>query len=126
MARTVNLEAPDLRGWPGYDDDKLRRRCREALAQGWRNFKIKVGRNLAEDGRCCAILRQEIGPGRRLTVDANRLREVDQATGWMHALSGSNPWWIEGPLCPDDVVGHGKVARAVRPIVSGRREAVAP
>ena len=36
-------------GWLGYDDDKVRRLCREGLAQGWQGFKIKVGRDLAED-----------------------------------------------------------------------------
>ena len=27
-----------------------------------------------------------------------------------------DPWWIEEPLSPDDILGHGTVARAVRPI----------
>lgn len=103
-------------GWLGYDDDKLRRLCREALAQGWQSFKIKVGRDLAEDERRCAIVRQEIGPDRRLMVDANQVWEVDQAIDWMRALSRFDPWWIEEPLSPDDILGHGKVARAVRPI----------
>jgi L-fuconate dehydratase len=103
-------------GWLGYDDDKLRRLCREGLAQGWRNFKMKVGRSLAEDERRCAIVRQEIGPDCRLMVDANQVWEVGQAIEWMHALSRFDPWWIEEPVCPDDILGHGKVARAVRPI----------
>jgi L-fuconate dehydratase len=103
-------------GWLGYDDDKLRRLCREGLAQGWQNFKMKVGRNLAEDERRCAIVRQEIGPDCRLMVDANQVWEVGQAIEWMHALSRFDPWWIEEPVCPDDILGHGKVARAVRPI----------
>src|SRR3954468_9556914 len=30
-------------GWLGYDDDKIRRLCREALADGWTRFKMKVG-----------------------------------------------------------------------------------
>jgi L-fuconate dehydratase len=103
-------------GWLGYDDDKLRRLCREGLAQGWQNFKMKVGRSLAEDERRCAIVRQEIGPDCRLMVDANQVWEVGQAIEWMHALSRFDPWWIEEPVCPDDILGHGKVARAVRPI----------
>jgi L-fuconate dehydratase len=103
-------------GWLGYDDDKLRRLCREALGQGWQSFKIKVGRDLAEDERRCAIVRQEIGPDCRLMVDANQVWEVDQAIEWMRALSRFDPWWIEEPVCPDDILGHGKVARAVRPI----------
>lgn len=103
-------------GWLGYDDDKLRRLCREALAQGWQYFKMKVGRNLAEDERRCAIVRQEIGPNSRLMVDANQVWEVGQAIEWMRALSRFDPWWIEEPVCPDDILGHAKVARALRPI----------
>jgi L-fuconate dehydratase len=30
-------------GWLGYDDDQVRRLCREAVAAGWSAFKVKVG-----------------------------------------------------------------------------------
>lgn len=103
-------------GWLGYADDKLRRLCREGVARGWQAFKIKVGRNLEEDQRRCAIMRQEIGPERRLMIDANQVWEVDEAIEWVQALREFNPWWIEEPLSPDDILGHAQVARAVRPI----------
>jgi len=103
-------------GWLGYDDEKLRRLCREFLAQGWEHFKIKVGRDLKEDLRRCALVREEIGPGRRLMIDANQVWEVEEAIQWVGALSGFDLWWIEEPLSPDDILGHAKVARAVRPI----------
>ena len=103
-------------GWLGYEDDKLRRLCRESLAQGWQSFKMKVGRSLTEDIRRCAIVRQEIGPNHRLMIDANQVWEVGQAIEWLHTLARFDPWWIEEPLNPDDILGHGKVARAVRPI----------
>src|SRR2546430_7301348 len=38
-------------GWLGYSDGKLRSLVREGLAQGWTHFKMKVGRDLAEDMR---------------------------------------------------------------------------
>jgi L-fuconate dehydratase len=103
-------------GWLGYDDEKVRRLCRQALAQGWDHFKIKVGRDIDEDRRRCAIVREELGPGRRLMIDANQVWEVDEAIRWVKALAPFDPWWIEEPLSPDDILGHGKVARAVRPI----------
>src|SRR6201999_2905009 len=57
-------------GWLGYSDEKLRRLCRVACADGFTHLKIKVGRDLADDVRRCAIIRDEIGPaganGRRL------------------------------------------------------------
>lgn len=103
-------------GWLGYDDDKLRRLCRQYLAEGWENFKIKVGRNLDEDIRRCAIIREEIGPHRRFMIDANQVWEVDEAIRWTKALSAFQPWWIEEPVSPDDVLGHAAIARAVRPV----------
>jgi L-fuconate dehydratase len=103
-------------GWLGYDDDKVRRLCREALAKGWESFKIKVGRDLQEDIRRCAIVREIIGPDRRMMIDANQVWEVDEAIEWVRQLAKFKPWWIEEPLSPDDILGHGKVARAVRPI----------
>jgi len=121
-ARTAKLQAEGYpayttsAGWLGYDDEKVRRLCRQALAQGWDHFKIKVGRDIAEDRRRCAIVREEIGSERRLMIDANQVWEVDEAIRWVKALAPFDPWWIEEPLSPDDILGHGKVARAVRPI----------
>jgi L-fuconate dehydratase len=103
-------------GWLGYSDDKLRHLCHEGIVQGWDAFKIKVGRDLAEDRRRCAIMREAIGPQRRLMIDANQVWEVDQAIEWVRALQEFNPWWIEEPLSPDDILGHARVARAVKPI----------
>ena len=47
-------------GWLGYPDEKIRTLCREGLEKGWGRFKIKVGRDLEEDIRCCRIIREEI------------------------------------------------------------------
>ena len=58
-------------GWLGYDDDKIRRLCREALAEGWTRFKLKVGADVEDDRRRTRIVREEIGPGR----DAGRRRQ---------------------------------------------------
>jgi L-fuconate dehydratase len=34
----------------------------------------------------------------------------------MKHLAAFNPWWIEEPTSPDDILGHAAVARAVAPI----------
>ncbi len=103
-------------GWLGYPDEKIRRLCREGVADGWRHFKIKVGRDLADDLRRMAIVREEIGPDRKLMVDANQVWDVGEAIAWMRELARYDPWWIEEPTSPDDVLGHAAVARAVAPI----------
>ena len=103
-------------GWLGYDDQKIRQLCREGVAEGWNHFKIKVGRDLKDDIRRCRIVREEIGPARRLMVDANQRWDVPEAIAWMEHLRPFAPWWIEEPTSPDDILGHAAVARAVAPI----------
>jgi L-fuconate dehydratase len=103
-------------GWLGYSDDKVRRLVRQGLAEGWSHFKMKVGRDLDDDLRRAAIIREEIGDERTLMMDANQIWDVDQAIDWMKPLAQFNPWWIEEPTSPDDVLGHAKIAQAVAPI----------
>jgi L-fuconate dehydratase len=103
-------------GWLGYPDDEIRRLCREGVAAGWSHFKIKVGDDLQDDVRRCALVREEIGPERRLMLDANQRWDVDEAIASMRELARFDPWWIEEPTSPDDVLGHAAIARAVAPI----------
>ena len=103
-------------GWLGYPDDKIRRLCREGIAGGWSHFKIKVGRDLADDVRRSSIVREEIGPARKLMMDANQVWDVDEAIASMRELARFDPWWIEEPTSPDDVLGHATIARAIAPI----------
>ncbi|MCC6233108.1 MAG: fuconate dehydratase [Verrucomicrobiales bacterium] len=103
-------------GWLGYSDAEIRRRCRDAVAEGWEDFKIKVGRDPAEDARRAALVREEIGPRRRLMIDANQVWDVPQAIASVHALSRYDLAWVEEPTSPDDILGHAAIARAVTPI----------
>jgi L-fuconate dehydratase len=103
-------------GWLGYDDDKIRRLCREALADGWTRFKMKVGADLEDDIRRAAMIRAEIGPDRMLAVDANQRWDVPVAIAWMRELAQFDPYWIEEPTSPDDILGHAAIARALAPM----------
>ena len=103
-------------GWLGYDDDKVRRLAHEALAEGWTRFKMKVGADVEDDVRRAAILREVLGPGRMLAVDANQRWDVGTAIAWMARLAPFDPYWIEEPTSPDDILGHAAIARAVAPI----------
>ncbi|MFC5683146.1 L-fuconate dehydratase [Flavobacterium sp. MAHUQ-51] len=103
-------------GWLGYSDDKMRRLCREAKAEGFKHMKIKVGSDLQDDMRRASIIREEIGDDLKLMMDANQKWDVDEAIVNMDSLKKFNPWWIEEPTSPDDILGHAKIARAVAPI----------
>jgi L-fuconate dehydratase len=103
-------------GWLGYPDEKVRRLAREAMAGGWDHFKIKVGPDLEGNVRRAALMREEIGPQRKLMMDANQCWDVGEAIAQMKALAKFDPWWIEEPTCADDVLGHAAIARAIAPI----------
>jgi L-fuconate dehydratase len=103
-------------GWLGYPDDKIRRLCAEALAEGWTSFKMKVGADLEDDIRRARIVRDAIGPTNTLMIDANQRWDVGTAISWVRALAEFEPYWIEEPTSPDDILGHAAIARAVHPI----------
>ena len=103
-------------GWLGYPDEKVRQLSREAAEAGWTHVKMKVGGNVEDDVRRAAIVREEIGPDRKLMMDANQVWDVPQAIAWMERLKQFEPYWIEEPTSPDDVLGHATIARAVSPI----------
>lgn len=103
-------------GWLGYDDDKLRRLCREAIDAGFNHVKMKVGRDLDDDIRRLRIAREVIGPDRYLMIDANQVWEVGQAIEWVNKLAFAKPFFIEEPTSPDDVAGHRKIRQAIGPV----------
>ena len=103
-------------GWLGYDDAKLARLCEEAIADGYEQIKLKVGANLDDDVRRLRIARDVCGPDFRIAVDANQRWDVDEAVRWIRALEPYEPWWVEEPTSPDDVLGHAAIRRGVRPV----------
>lgn len=103
-------------GWLGYPDAKIEALARDALAQGWRALKMKVGRDVDDDVRRCRTLRRVLGNDALLMIDANQVWEVDEAITWIKALAPFEPYWVEEPLSPDDILGHARVRRAAAPI----------
>src|SRR5438046_10288538 len=102
-------------GWLGYSDEKVRALCREAVAGGWSHLKMKVGQRIEDDVRRARIVREEIGPGRRLMMDADQVWEVGEAIATGKLPAEFDPFWIEEPTSPDDVLGHATIARAIAP-----------
>ena len=102
-------------GWLAYSDEQVRGLCREAIAQGWSHFKLKVGADIEDDLRRARLMREEIGPDRLLMLDANQRWDVTEAIVAIRRLGAVAPWWIEEPTSPDDVIGHATIARAIAP-----------
>lgn len=103
-------------GWLGYSDEKIKRLCREAKTDGWQYVKMKVGADINEDMRRAEIIRGEIGAGVNLMMDANQNWDVDEAIRNMQLLKKYNPYWIEEPTSPDDVLGFLKIKNAITPV----------
>ncbi|MFF4018801.1 L-fuconate dehydratase [Streptomyces sp. NPDC001843] len=103
-------------GWLGYDDDKLTRLAAQAVADGFTQIKLKVGADLEDDVRRCRVARSVVGPGVRLAIDANQRWDVAEAIRWTKALADFDPYWIEEPTSPDDVLGHAAIRAAVAPV----------
>jgi L-fuconate dehydratase len=103
-------------GWLGYSDDKLVRLSREAVREGFTQIKLKVGAVVEDDVRRLRLAREAVGPDVRIAVDANQRWGVADAIAWIGQLAPFDPWWVEEPTSPDDVLGHAAIRRGVAPV----------
>tara|TARA_R110000824_G_scaffold118960_14_gene272184 strand:- start:317968 stop:319260 length:1293 start_codon:yes stop_codon:yes gene_type:complete len=103
-------------GWLGYDDATIKAAAEAAMHDGFRHFKLKVGQNPKDDLRRAKLLREVIGPDRKLMLDANQVWDVDEAIAAIELLKPVDPWFIEEPTSPDDILGHQKIRKAIAPI----------
>ncbi|WP_426285189.1 L-fuconate dehydratase [Luteibacter sp. E-22] len=102
-------------GWLGYSDEKMLRLARQAVQDGFRTIKLKVGLSVEDDIRRCRLARAVVGPDIAIAVDANQRWDVDTAIEWLKPLENVGLAWVEEPTSPDDVLGHAAIRRAVAP-----------
>jgi L-fuconate dehydratase len=103
-------------GWLGYDDAKVEALVRASVAEGFTHVKMKVGADIEADIRRAGLIRRELGVDGRLMMDANQVWGVDEAIAAMANLGAFDPWWIEEPTSPDDILGHARIRREIAPI----------
>ncbi|WP_319053347.1 L-fuconate dehydratase [Streptomyces europaeiscabiei] len=103
-------------GWLGYPDSKVAGLAREAVDSGFTQIKLKVGADPEDDERRCRTAREVIGPGVRMALDANQRWGVAEAVGWVRRLAEFDPYWIEEPTSPDDILGLAAIRREVAPV----------
>lgn len=90
-----------------YSLDDLVAQTRRWRTAGYRGAKIKVGKpDLAEDVERVAAVRETIGPGMRLMVDANQRWDLPAAIRAVGELARFDIAWIEEPLRSDDTRGY--------------------
>ncbi len=102
-------------GWLGYDDEKMVRLARQAVAEGFTLIKLKVGGDIGDDIRRLRLARQAVGPDIKIAVDANQRWDVPEAIAWVRELQPFDLAWVEEPTSPDDLLGHRTIRRAIDP-----------
>ena len=104
-------------GWLGYSDEKMVRLAKqETEVMGFKQIKLKVGQNLEDDLRRLKLAREAVGPDIAIAVDANQVWDVPQAIEWIGKFKDYDLAWVEEPTCPDDVLGHAAIQKAIDPI----------
>jgi L-fuconate dehydratase len=104
-------------GWFNYSDEKVRENCRKALDKGFTAMKLKVGsREPERDLRRAWIVRETAGPDIRVMLDANQQWTLPQALRICADLRPMNPYWVEEPTHPDDVLAHKTLSEAIAPV----------
>ncbi|KIO78911.1 mandelate racemase [Pedobacter lusitanus] len=103
-------------GWFNYSDEKVRENCKKAVAEGFTAMKLKVGSSDPQrDIRRSHIVREVAGDNIKVMLDANQQWTLPQALKICRELQGMNPYWIEEPTHPDDVLAHKILADAIAP-----------
>lgn len=104
-----------------YPLDELVAQAQRWADAGYPLVKMKVGgRQLAEDVDRVAAVRDTIGPGVELAIDANQNWSVDEAERAVGELSRFDLRWLEEPLRADDLLGHAALrSRVDVPIAMG-------
>ncbi len=104
-------------GWY-YDNDgdltRFKRQVAEAVEQGYKAVKIKVGKySLDDDVRRIRLALDVIGKDRRLMVDANQVFDRKEALRRGRVYQEMGCFWYEEPLPPHDMEGFAILAEAL-------------
>jgi len=95
----------------------VRENTRIAVAEGFTAMKLKVGSAEAErDIRRAHIVREAAGSEIKVMLDANQQWNLPQALKICQQLQSMQPYWIEEPTHPDDVLAHKTLAEAIAPV----------
>jgi L-fuconate dehydratase len=103
-------------GWFNYTDEQVEENVKKAVDEGFTAMKLKVGSKETErDVRRAHIVREAAGDEAKIMLDANQQWSVPKALTICRELQSMNPYWIEEPIHPDDVLGHQYLAKAIAP-----------
>lgn len=107
----------------GLSTSELVTQVRQQLADGYKAFKIKVGRpGPYDDLERCRAVRDVIGGDGVLMLDANQKWSLPEALQRIRILSDVAPLFVEEPLLSDTIDPHAKLRAATGvPIAVGEQ-----
>ena len=104
-------------GWFNYPDELVVENTKRAMEKGFTAMKLKVGSaDYERDVRRAKLIRETAGDKATIMVDANQQWTLSKALTVIDKLKSINPYWVEEPTDPDDVLAHQTLARAGHPI----------
>jgi len=104
-------------GWFNYSDDKVRDNIKKSMDSGFRSMKLKVGSSDHDrDLRRAFMVREVAGEDATIMLDCNQQWQLHESIEFMAKVKEMDPYWIEEPTHPDDILGHQTLARAISPI----------
>ncbi|MHA1547431.1 MAG: mandelate racemase/muconate lactonizing enzyme family protein [Alphaproteobacteria bacterium] len=108
-------------GWLHIETKALVADALAAKAQGFAGSKVKIGRpHHSQDRDRLAAMRDALGPGYEIMVDANQAFSRAEATRRARVLEDLAVAWFEEPMPADDVMEHARLAAATSvPIAVG-------
>ena len=108
-------------GWLHLAPDDLVREALLAQQQGFKGAKVKVGKpRLAEDLARLRAVREAVGDGFEIMVDANQCFTLGEALRRAPHYAELAIAWFEEPLPADDLSGHARLAaQATLPVAVG-------
>lgn len=117
----TRIRAYAMVGWMNYSHDEVKEICAEAVGQGFRAVKIKVGYpSLREDAERVEQVREAVGDGVDIMVDANQSLTVAEAIRRGRVFADLGCLWWEEPIPAADIDGYRQLTRAVDiPIATG-------
>ena len=104
-------------GWFAYSDQQIVDNAKGAVDAGFTAMKLKVGSpNPDDDVRRAILVREAVGAGVDIMVDANQAWSVPTALKVCARLAEIDLGWVEEPTQPDDVLGHRIIQEAIAPV----------
>lgn len=107
-----SIKMPLLTPINGIREDEIRTEVEEWIEQGFRTFKVKVGKDVTADLARVAVIQEAVAGRATLRLDANRAYSRDQGVDFARQLDPENIELFEQPCDSDDWGANEAVADA--------------